>query len=130
MPSNWMAIDQNFPTFTGEESPQQQIQALHNYLFQLREGLQYSLRNLTTENFNAVALQQQGFTEKQDELLFEWFHSIIEQLMEISGKLNNLATGITVAEDGAVTVGTAGKSLNLVGEIYINGVRYEQEGGT
>ena len=66
MPSNWLSIDSNFPSFTGEESPEQQIRALHNYLFQLREGLQYSLQNLTADNFNATALQNLSDAQKNE----------------------------------------------------------------
>ena len=56
MPSNFLDIDTNFPTFTGEEPEKEQIQALTNYLYQLRESLQYSLQNLSKSNFNATAL--------------------------------------------------------------------------
>lgn len=56
MPSNLLAIDADFPTFTGEEPEKEQIQELTNYLYQLRESLQYSLQNLSKSNFNAAAL--------------------------------------------------------------------------
>ena len=56
MGSNWLAVDSNFPSFTGRESPTEQIRALHNYLFCLKEQLQYSLNNLTADNWNTDAL--------------------------------------------------------------------------
>ena len=85
MPSNWMAIDTDFPSFTGEETPAQQIRALHNYLFQLREGLKYSLQNLTTENFNAAALQSLSDAQKNE---------VTKQLEKVYSELNKLTTEV------------------------------------
>ena len=85
MPSNWMAIDTDFPSFTGEETPAQQIRALHNYLFQLREGLKYSLQNLTTENFNAAALQRLSDAQKNE---------VTKQLEKVYSELNKLTTEV------------------------------------
>lgn len=208
MPSNWLSIDTSFPSFTGEESPKEQIRALHDYLFQLRQGLQYSLQNLTAENFNAAALENMNATQKDqvaqelrkvyarldqvaaqvDSLggrvsdtegvsarvseaeqdiddLEEWTGAAEEQLGDLSGRLETLeqsedrktlqelqglvtgeggiqervtalegeteklSTAIQVAEDGSVTLGSEGKDLYLVGQIFINGVLYTQ-GGT
>lgn len=85
MPSNWLTIDTNFPTFTGEESAEQQIRALHNYMFQLREGLQYTLQNLTAENFNATALQNLTDSQKSE---------LTDQLQQVYGLLNQLSSEI------------------------------------
>lgn len=230
MPSNWQAIDNNFPSFTGEESPLQQIQMLHNYLFQLREGLKYSLQNLTTDNFNAAALE--GLTDAQKKVFAQQINSVqtslnqlsaridriggqigvvteewvnglerrvreleedttaadteesvsgeggliermsaaeaeIDGLTEIAadheeriqtmeddeslGQLQELITGegglqsrvtdledgarkisgiIQAGEDGSATIGKEGAVLNLVGQIYINGILFEQGGST
>jgi chromosome segregation ATPase len=80
-----MAIDTDFPSFTGEETPAQQIRALHNYLFQLREGLKYSLQNLTTENFNAAALQSLSDAQKNE---------VTKQLEKVYSELNKLTTEV------------------------------------
>lgn len=59
MPSNWLYIDTNFPSFTGEESPEKKIDTIQSYLFMLVEQLRYSLRNLDFDhNMNQTALQQ------------------------------------------------------------------------
>lgn len=59
MPSNWLYIDTNFPSFTGEESPDKKIETIQSYLFMLVEQLRYSLRNLDFDhNMNQTALQQ------------------------------------------------------------------------
>ena len=39
MPSNWLYIDTNFPTFTGEASPNVKITTIQNYMYMLVEQL-------------------------------------------------------------------------------------------
>lgn len=53
MSNNLQALDE-FPTFTGEESPQEQIRQLQNYLFIVKEQLQYAMRNIGIDNLNAA----------------------------------------------------------------------------
>ena len=102
MPSNWLPIDNGFPSFTGEEPAEQQIKALHNYLYQLREGLQYSLRNLTTENFNATALDKAS--QEQKDALQEELNKVYNQLNQLkslcdsmSARLSNLESKVADA---------------------------------
>lgn len=92
MPSNWQAIDNDFPSFTGEESPAQQIKALHNYLFKLREGLKYSLQNLTTDNFNETALQ--NMTEEQKKAFAQQLISIETALGQVSARVSRISAQI------------------------------------
>lgn len=206
MPSNWLSIDSNFPSFTGEESPEQQIRALHNYLFQLREGLQYSLQNLTADNFNTAALQNLTDAQKNEvttqlEKVYTQLNQMAAEIDRLSGRvsgtenlsgrmttaegeitalkgrvklteeniedltgrvkqleddqtlddlqrevtgegglqeqmdaakkeLEKISGAVQVADDGSVTVGSEGKPLRLVGQVYINGMLYEQGGTT
>lgn len=58
MPSNWLYIDTNFPTFTGEESPNEKITTIQNYMYMLVEQLRYSLHNLDLTNMNQTAVQR------------------------------------------------------------------------
>lgn len=97
MPSSLQAIDSNFPTFTGEESPKQQIQAMHNYLFQLREGLQYSLRNLSAENFNAAALE--NLSESQKSEVANQLTQVYSLLNQLGAKVDSLSGRITGVEN-------------------------------
>lgn len=107
MPSNWLSIDSNFPSFTGGESPEQQIRALHNYLFQLREGLQYSLQNLTADNFNATALQNLSNAQKNEvttqlEKVYALLNQMSAEISSLSGRVTgteNLPGRITSAEE-------------------------------
>ena len=58
MPSNWLYIDTNFPTFTGEETANEKIETVQNYLFLLVEQLRYTLRNLDLANMNQTAVSR------------------------------------------------------------------------
>lgn len=58
MPSNWLYIDTNFPTFTGEESPNEKITTIQNYMYMLVEQLRYTLHNLDLSNMNQTAVQK------------------------------------------------------------------------
>lgn len=199
MPSNWLSIDTGFPSFTGKETPSEQIRALHNYLFQMREGLQYTLQNLTADNFNTAALENmtdgqktelteqlekvyaalnglsaemdsltgrvagmehlsgrvttvedtqkdlaeamaelEGRTEDNAALLAQQKEAdadLAQRVADVEGALEELTgrveelerlTAVLKAEDGATTLGAEDTVLNLVGQIYINGVPYEQ----
>lgn len=87
---------EDFPTFTGEESLPEKVDAMYAWMFQLREELTYILSQLTEENFNPVALKR-----------------LQEKLLASGG-----------------SIGAPGEDLNLVGNIYINGVLLEQGGET
>lgn len=88
MPSNWLYIDTNFPTFTGEESPNEKITTIQNYLYMLVEQLRYTLRNLGTSNFNAAELAKLGRTVEADE--------VITQLLQSETVITNLLLSQTV----------------------------------
>ncbi|MBQ7849239.1 MAG: hypothetical protein IJ343_05900, partial [Clostridia bacterium] len=94
----------------GEESPEQQIRALHNYLFQLREGLQYSLQNLTADNFNATALQNLSDAQKNEvttqlQKVYTLLNQMAAEIDSLSGRVSgteNLSGRMTTAE-GEIT---------------------------
>lgn len=88
MGSNWLAVDSNFPSFTGRESPTEQIRALHNYLLCLKEQLQYSLNNLTADNWNTAALD--SLTADAKEQLRLGIASMTNQLTQMQAQINDL----------------------------------------
>lgn len=55
MPSNWLYIDTNFPSFTQKESANDKIETMQDYLFMLVEQLRYTLHNLDLSNMNKAA---------------------------------------------------------------------------
>lgn len=56
MPPGMTNIDQRFPQFKGSETQEQKLRIILDYLFMLREYLQYVLNNLSPDNFNQTAL--------------------------------------------------------------------------
>ena len=211
MASNWLSVDSNFPTFTGKESPQEQIAKLVDYMVQLTTQLRYSLQNLGTDNWNAKDLEKFASSATAD--VVKQMKQVSDQLTGIKNTVNNLAarvneisgvvsrvkdventitlieadtedhkerikaleesvayleqvpedheerlqgaeenietaqadidelqdrtrsveetvqklSGAVLVEDAGTTVGGEGKTVHLVGNIYINGVLYEGE---
>ena len=58
MPKDFLALDTNFPSFTGTETTDQKVDQLYNYTYMLLENLRYCLRNLDSSNFNAAGLRE------------------------------------------------------------------------
>lgn len=59
MPSNLLYMDTNFPAFTGDESPNEKITTIQNYLYMLVEQLRYSMHNLDPgQNMNKTAVEK------------------------------------------------------------------------
>ena len=83
MPSQFASLDTGFPTFTGRESTEQKVDALHNFTWMLLEYLRYILRNLGPENLNTQEivdwLQEEDIAgldeEKLEEVLPEIIHT-------------------------------------------------------
>lgn len=118
MPSNWLSIDSNFPSFTGEESPEQKIRALHNYLFQLREGLQYSLQNLTADNFNTAALQ--NLTDAQKNEVTAQLEKVYTQLNQMAAEIDRLSGRVSGTENLSGRMTTAeGEITALKGRVKL-----------
>lgn len=97
MPSNMLAIDSNFPTFTGEEPVEEQIRELVNYLYQLRESLQYSLQNLSAENFNVTALDQMN--EDAQKKLVEQLQKMANELSTVKSNVDTLMGRLSVVDN-------------------------------
>ena len=88
MPSNLLAIDANFPTFSQDKPMEKQLLELSNYLFQLRESLLYSLQNLSSDNFNTVGLEH--LTEETTRKLADQLEKIGSELTTISQEINTI----------------------------------------
>ena len=58
MPKDFLALDTNFPQFTGTETTDQKVDQLYNYTYMLLENLRYCLRNLDSRNFNEAGLRE------------------------------------------------------------------------
>ena len=111
MPSNWSMIDNNFPSFTGDERPKEQIAQLQNYLMLLVEQLKYQLNNLSAINWNDSALEQlQADTTKDVE----------KELSNVAGDLSQTATDLASVVTRLARVETALASLEMARDDHEN----------
>lgn len=60
MPSNLLTVDTAFPAFTEEQTTDQKLDVVTNYLYMLLEQLRYTLQNLGMGNFNGAELTELG----------------------------------------------------------------------
>lgn len=103
MGSNWLSIDNNFPTFTGDESLKDQVRLLHDFLPVLIEGLKYQLNNLDSSNWNTKAMKtfQKDTTQELEEAMDTTdaeLARLILELGDIGGKIDGITGRITGAE--------------------------------
>lgn len=120
MSENLKALDE-FPTFTGEESPQEQIRQLQNYLYVVKEQLRYALSNLSEKNLNPTAwaaMQKQTLDSQSQEAVFN-------KLFD-----NGNVQGFDI-EDGMLYInGALAKLINLVATNIVAGILKSKDGET
>ena len=95
MPSNWLYIDTNFPSFTQKESASDKIETMQDYLFMLVEQLRYTLHNLDLSNMNKTAA---------DEFVKQITDPIYGEIKDAEGNITQVAL---VAEGLAARIGDA-----------------------
>lgn len=95
MPSNWLYIDTNFPSFTQKESVNDKVETMQDYLFMLVEQLRYTLHNLDLSNMNKTAA---------DEFVKQITDPIYGEIKDAEG---NIAQVALVAEGLAARIGDA-----------------------
>ena len=108
MSQNLVTAENSFPTFQKGESPEAKIRKLADYLTKLTEQLRFTLQNLDAGNWNAEALAKLK----------------AETTSEISKTVTMLQELVACSEEG-VTIGKEGKRVDIVGQVYINGVLFE-----
>lgn len=95
MPSNWLYIDTNFPSFTQKESVNDKVETMQDYLFMLVEQLRYTLHNLDLSNMNKSAT---------DEFVKQITDPIYGEIKDAEGNITQVAL---VAEGLAARIGDA-----------------------
>lgn len=60
MPNNLLTVDTAFPTFTEDQTNDEKLDVVTNYLYMLLEQLRYTLQNLGMGNFNGAELTELG----------------------------------------------------------------------
>ena len=126
MPSNWLYIDTNFPSFTQKESDGEKIETMQDYLFMLVEQLRYTLRNLDLKNMNKAAMN--GFLQNIREPIYAKIEDTNKNVNELSITAKGLSARISNAEGsitqlGATADGLAAEIRNAKGDITQLGAR-------
>ena len=126
MPSNWLYIDTNFPSFTQKESNGEKIETMQDYLFMLVEQLRYTLRNLDLKNMNKAAMN--GFLQNIREPIYAKIEDTNKNVNELSITAKGLSARISNAEGsitqlGATANGLAAEIKNAKGDITQLGAR-------
>lgn len=127
MPGSILNADINFPHFTGQESTEQKIDTIQNYLFMLYEQLRYSMGNLGTENFSEGGIKdlEQIVAKKIDLTGYVTFSSLSEPGQTVINGAN-LMTGTVTADDVVANISIEAPTIRG-GDIY--GVTYRDENG-
>ena len=97
MPSSMPTLDDQFPTLKGDESPRDMFLAIVNYLFVMKESLDYTLANLSSDNWNSAAWNEMTEGAKEPLIIME---KQLEYVAGIVSKVNNelLTQKITVGD--------------------------------
>lgn len=71
-----------------------------------------------------------AYLEKEREAIEERVTDLETSMEDCVADITNIAQVVQVDGTGGATIGTAGKDIFLVGNIYVNGVKLEQGGET
>ena len=110
MASNWLYIDTNFPTFTGEESTEEKVTTIQNYMFMLVEQLRYSLHNLDLKNMNGAAVEQ--FKNELTEPIYARIEDDEGNLSQLALTAHDLAARMSDAEGNITTLQVTAQGLS------------------
>lgn len=109
MPSNWLYIDTNFPSFTQKESDGEKIETMQDYLFMLVEQLRYTLRNLDLKNMNKAAMN--GFLQNIREPIYAKIEDTNKNVNELSITAQGMSARISNAEGDITQLGARADGL-------------------
>lgn len=131
MPSNWLYIDTNFPSFTQRESADDKIETMQDYLFMLVEQLRYTLHNLDLKNMNDAAAD--AFVKTITDPVYARIEDAEGSITQLAATAEGLAAQVSDAEGNITQLqltaqGLQAKVQSLDGSITnltadINGLR-------
>lgn len=131
MPSNWLYIDTNFPSFTQKESVNDKVETMQDYLFMLVEQLRYTLHNLDLSNMNKAAAD--GFVKQITDPIYGEIQDAEGNITQVALVATGLAARIGDAEGNitqlqATAQGLSASISNLNGSVTnltadVNGIR-------
>ena len=111
MPSNWLYIDTNFPTFTGEENTEEKVTTIQNYMFMLVEQLRYSLHNLDLSNMNKTAVER--YETSLTEPIYARIEDGEENIAELALTAAGLALRLNDAEGNITSLTATAEGLSM-----------------
>lgn len=136
MPSNWLYIDTNFPSFTQKESASDKIETMQDYLFMLVEQLRYTLHNLDLSNMNKTAADE--FVKQITDPIYGEIKDAEGNITQVALVAEGLAARIGDAEGNITQLQATAKGLqasvsNLNGSVTnltadVNGIRTQVRG--
>ena len=131
MPSNWLYIDTNFPSFTQKESVNDKVETMQDYLFMLVEQLRYTLHNLDLSNMNKTAADE--FVKRITDPIYGEIKDAEGNITQVALVAEGLAARIGDAEGNITQLQATAKGLqasvsNLNGSVTnltadVNGIR-------
>ena len=131
MPSNWLYIDTNFPSFTQKESVNDKVETMQDYLFMLVEQLRYTLHNLDLSNMNKTAAE--GFVKTITQPIYAEIKNAEGSITQLGVTADGLAARIGDAEGNitqlqATATGLQASISSLDGSVTnltadVNGIR-------
>lgn len=131
MPSNWLYIDTNFPSFTQKESVNDKVETMQDYLFMLVEQLRYTLHNLDLSNMNKTAADE--FVKQITDPIYGEIKNAEGNITQVALVAEGLAARIGDAEGNITQLQATAKGLqasvsNLNGSVTnltadVNGIR-------
>lgn len=136
MPSNWLYIDTNFPSFTQKENVNDKVETMQDYLFMLVEQLRYTLHNLDLSNMNKTAAD--GFVKTITQPIYAEIKNAEGSITQLGVTADGLAARIGDAEGNITQLQATAKGLqasvsNLNGSVTnltadVNGIRAQVRG--
>lgn len=111
MPSNWLYIDTNFPTFTGEENVEEKVTTIQNYMFMLVEQLRYSLHNLDLSNMNQTAVERYETSLTQP--IYARLEDSEENVAQLALTAAGLALRLSDAEGNITSLTATAEGLSM-----------------
>lgn len=131
MPSNWLYIDTNFPSFTQKENVNDKVETMQDYLFMLVEQLRYTLHNLDLSNMNKTAADE--FVKQITDPIYGEIKDAEGNITQVALVAKGLTARIGDAEGNITQLQATAKGLqasvsNLNGSVTnltadVNGIR-------
>lgn len=109
MPSNLLSVDTSFPTFTPEQTAEQKLDVVTNYLYMLLEQLRYTLSNLGAGNFNDAELD--GIAQMITDPVYLRLENAEGDILSLRVTAEGLSSRISDAEGNISSLQVTAQSL-------------------